>query len=187
MTLHFKYSSTIELFLQNGKWQSNHRTCVPVHKIGPRLVEEHKKEIKIIQIESLVAQILVFVRALRPTAVNRSCISPCLPCVQTAGLMAGRRRTGSPASRTASTPPPSPRSCWQSSQVRRGLSCVNDSTWKLFFRSDRISILVTLLVLGTVHKLCDQRVAWGQPKYTIQILPIKNVDNRLISAQIALE
>ena len=38
--------------------------CVPVHKIGPRLVEEHKKEIKIIQIESLVAQILVFVRAI---------------------------------------------------------------------------------------------------------------------------
>ena len=38
--------------------------CVAVHKIGPRLVEEHKKEIKIIQIESLVAQILVFVRAI---------------------------------------------------------------------------------------------------------------------------
>ena len=43
---------------------------MPVHKIGPRLVEEHKKEIKIIQIESLVAQILVFVRrALRPIAI----------------------------------------------------------------------------------------------------------------------
>ena len=113
MTLHFKYSSTIELFLQNGNWQSNHRMCVPVHRIGPRLVVLHKKEIKIIQIESLVAQILVFVRA-----ICRSCNSPCLPCVQTAGLLAGRRRTGSPASRTASTPPPSPRSCWPSSQVR---------------------------------------------------------------------
>ena len=37
---------------------------VPVHRIGPRLVEQHKKKIKIIQIESLVAQILVFVRAI---------------------------------------------------------------------------------------------------------------------------
>ena len=67
MTLHFnklKYSFTIEIFLQNGKWQSNHRMCVPVHEIGPRLVEQHKKEIEIIQIESLVAQILVFVRAI---------------------------------------------------------------------------------------------------------------------------
>ena len=58
--------NTIEIFLQNGKWQSNHRmrTCVAVHEIGPRLVQEHKKKIKIIQIESLVAQILVFVRAI---------------------------------------------------------------------------------------------------------------------------